>query len=219
MLKCYILTPFGGKPLSFEYQVSMQRMLAYFYSHQIPGTDSQAINYKVVEGANIAQNRDWLAHEAMKDPQMTHMLWVDSDMEFPHDMLHRLLLHNVDIVGANYPTRNQDVHSRKFTASGDGESADYQCITNDSVSGLERVSYMGFGALLTSRRVFEETFLNTKEPIWFFMGFDEKTFQHIGEDWIFCARVTAAGFYIYVDHDLSKEIGHVGSYVYTYKDM
>lgn len=223
MFKCIILTPFGGKHPEPEYEVSMQRMFAYFYSHPIEkdlklGEQiTQALNYKVIEGANIAQNRDILTQWAMKDIMMTHVLWLDSDMDFPHDLLHRLYIHNKPFVGVNYPSRNQDVNGRKFTAAID--DGRINVITNDNTTGLEEVDYIGFGAVLISRCVMESIQNINSRFTWFFCGYDDQTRQHVGEDWIFCARARSAGYKIYVDHDLSKEIGHVGKYIYTYKDM
>ena len=36
----------------------------------------------------------------------------------------------------------------------------------------------------------------------------------IGEDRMFCRALRAAGHEILIDHDLSKEIGHIGQYTY-----
>jgi hypothetical protein len=36
----------------------------------------------------------------------------------------------------------------------------------------------------------------------------------VGEDIVFCRALRAAGHTIYCDHDLSKEIGHIGQHTY-----
>jgi hypothetical protein len=38
-----------------------------------------------------------------------------------------------------------------------------------------------------------------------------------GEDWNMCEALEKAGVPIYVDHDLSKRIGHVGTFKYTHE--
>jgi hypothetical protein len=41
----------------------------------------------------------------------------------------------------------------------------------------------------------------------------------VGEDFYFFRSLRAAGFKIYVDHDLSAEVGHVGQRIYTAKNV
>jgi len=39
---------------------------------------------------------------------------------------------------------------------------------------------------------------------------------YIGEDVFFCNKARDAGFKIWIDHDVSKEIGHVGTFEYKH---
>jgi hypothetical protein len=41
----------------------------------------------------------------------------------------------------------------------------------------------------------------------------------IGEDIHFCIKAQDAGFEVYVDHDLSKAIGHIGTRTFGWKDI
>jgi hypothetical protein len=225
-VKCYILTPIGGVPVAAEYQVSIQRLFAYFYSHSLFPHSTQPITqqlqYRMAESSDIAQNRYQLAHMAWKDPEMTHILWIDADMQFPHDTLHRLINYNLPIVGANYPTRNATIEGlRNFTAM--DISGKYNLVTTEMSSGLEKCSMMGFGLLLIQRAVFEEfdrnaSYEGVKIP-WFSCGYSPAVGMNIGEDWNFCISAQAFGFDIFVDHDLSKEVGHVGKKIFTYADV
>jgi hypothetical protein len=43
---------------------------------------------------------------------------------------------------------------------------------------------------------------------------DKDTYQ--GEDWAFCAECERLGIPIYVDHALSRKVGHVGNLEYTH---
>jgi hypothetical protein len=36
----------------------------------------------------------------------------------------------------------------------------------------------------------------------------------MGEDWYFVKKLSEAGADIWIDHDLSRQIGHVGDFVY-----
>ena len=39
--------------------------------------------------------------------------------------------------------------------------------------------------------------------------------RYQGEDWAFCEACEKAGIPIFIDHDVSKLVGHVGNYEYT----
>ena len=41
----------------------------------------------------------------------------------------------------------------------------------------------------------------------------------LGEDIYFCIKASDAGYRTYVDHDLSKEIKHIGSYQYGWHNI
>lgn len=134
---------------------------------------------------------------------MTHLLWLDTDMSFPRTAAMQLMAHDVPVVGCNYLTRRQG--SRKFTAlREDGTTVE----TTERSTGLEAVGALGFGCLLM--RV--ESVSRLHRP-WFRHGLNEHL-GDVGEDIMFCRALRDAGHTIYLDHDLSKELGHVGTYTY-----
>lgn len=133
-----------------------------------------------------------------------YILWADSDHTFPRKSLLRLLSHDLDVVGVNYPRRAPPY---EFTASGlDGAAL-------RSGSGVEPVMTMGLGLCLVKASVFRKL----RRP-WFQVTVREDG-AVIGEDFHFFHSLRAAGFKIYVDHDLSAEVGHVGQHIYTAKNV
>jgi hypothetical protein len=52
------------------------------------------------------------------------------------------------------------------------------------------------------------------EKPWFPITWNEENGDYTGEDWNFCAICQENGIDIYIDHDLSKQIGHIGSLTY-----
>ena len=82
---------------------SVSNMIAKFagakYEH-----GEKSIELISVSGSMLAQVRTGLVLRAMK-AEATHMLFLDDDMEFPPDLLHRLLRHNKPVVGCNYSRR------------------------------------------------------------------------------------------------------------------
>lgn len=134
---------------------------------------------------------------------MSHLLWLDTDMSFPRSAAVQLYAHERAIVGCNYRTRRQG--SDKFTAlREDGSTVE----TLEHSRGLEEVGALGFGCVLMQLDV-----VSRLHRPWFRHGLNEQL-GDVGEDIMFCRALRQAGHAIHLDHDLSKEIGHVGTYTY-----
>lgn len=140
--------------------------------------------------------------EAARKQGATHVLWLDTDMSFPRTAAVQLFLHDQPIVGCNYRVRQP---SGLFTAQRDNQ----RIPTLETSTGLEEVEAMGFGVVLMRT----EIVLDVPRP-WFRHGLNAQG-GDIGEDIMFCRALREAGYPIYIDHDLSKEIGHVGQHTYA----
>lgn len=144
----------------------------------------------------------------------THIMFFDNDMTFPHDTIARLLAHKKPMVGANYSMRRRPCYPTSKSA--DGKSYVY---TDHMSTGLEECMAGGFGVVLIETGLFEAV----SRP-WFDGGEARSTFNTsnmagFGEDYFFCYKCrqeTGQGFW--VDHDLSKQVGHIGEHVYTFED-
>ena len=140
--------------------------------------------------------RENLLHEVIELWGATHVLWLDTDMTFPSDTALRLLQHDVDVVAANYDTRRAP---QRPTARRAG-----QCVYSHAATGLEPVDHVGMGVFLMKASVV----VGLPRPRFWYSTPTET------EDVYFCRLLRAAGHTIYIDHDLSKEVGHVGQHVY-----
>lgn len=129
------------------------------------------------------------------------MLWLDSDHLFPPATLERLLAHGLDVVGANYPRR---LPPHAPTAIGLDQQPCATTRAKADAGGVERVTSMGMGVLLTHASVFERL----GRP-WFGVR-DEGARGWTGEDGFFFERLLAEGVPVHVDHALSWEVGHIG---------
>jgi len=58
-----------------------------------------------------------------------------------------------------------------------------------------------------------EVFEKVSRP-WFAITWKPEIDDYEGEDWHFCAKAEKAGFGIYIDHQLSSQIGHWGDMKY-----
>jgi hypothetical protein len=131
----------------------------------------------------------------------THILWIDTDMTFPEDTAIRLAAHNKPIVAANCVMKTIPP---LCTAWRDGARVE----TTETSSGLAAVDWVGMAIMLMRTAVVADL----PRP-WFPHGTSEAG-RDVGEDVMFCRALRAAGHEILIDHDLSKEIGHIGSYTY-----
>ena len=182
-------------PASFAGDVA--QLYAYTREKGPWGTD---VTVGFVASTYIHVGREWFLEASLKQGA-THVLWLDTDMSFPRELAVLLALHEQPIVACNYRVRQA---SGLFTASRDGQ----RVATTEMSAGLEAVEYVGMGALLMRTDVVA----GLGRP-WFRHGLNELG-GDVGEDVMFCRGLTNAGHTIYIDHDLSKQVGHIGQHTY-----
>ena len=135
----------------------------------------------------------------------THIFWHDSDMVFPADALCRLLAHDKDIVGAFY-------NRRTWPYSTAGTLLDPSL--DISSGGLHEAAFLPGGLVLARTDVYQRL----SSP-WYFESHDPLCISNfdpdgtVSEDVNFCKKARRAGFKMWVDLDLTFEIGHVGEQV------
>jgi hypothetical protein len=154
------------------------------------------ITLAMMVGTFVHHARDKLLHDVVELWGATHILWLDADMVFPADAALRLLAHDVDVVAANYVTR---VPPSRPTARRDGER-----IASAEATGLEAVDHVGMGVFLMRTSIVRDL---PRPRFWYSTPTET-------EDVYFCNLLRKAGHTIYVDHDLSKDVGHVGLTTY-----
>lgn len=204
-----VCIPSSGQ-VKAKFAVSLAGLAGYFSTHPLtPDTRDQAMKIFLIESSLVADNREKLVARTL-ETDCTHVAFADDDMAFPPDMLHRLALHNLPIVGTNYPYRTP---GRGFTA---GNLAGRPLHTGPDSAGLEEVAWIGFGFALIAVEVFGRL----PRP-WFHHDWAphlEKDGGFTTEDVPFCNAARAAGYRIFVDHDASKHLIHVGTYDYQWSD-
>jgi len=139
------------------------------------------------EGFNTAENRTWLAAQAIKKGAK-YIFWADDDMIYEPDTIERLRAHDKDIVGAKYPNRR-----------GDGEVVEY----GDETGDLIRVKALGGGCVLTKA----EVFYKIPQP-WFWYKINEHGAVTMSHDWWFSERAREHGYEVWCDTTLKP--GHIG---------
>lgn len=161
-------------------------------------------------GTTLCSNRQELADVAVASGA-THLLFIDTDMVFPGESLNRLLAHEKPIVGCNYTSRRLPLRTTAATMNG-------KRMVSLGKEGLEKAAHIGLGMALIETKVFT----SMPKPH-FIVGWWQNTetggSNYISEDVSFCRKARAAGFDIWVDHDLSLEIGHVGEMIFTHEHL
>lgn len=158
--------------------------------------------YLLLHGSLVPKQREQLALDVLKT-DYTHILWLDTDMRFPPETLLHLLDREQRVVAANYVERRPPFRPVAFPKL---EKASTRLFTEPDDSGLVAVEAVGFGCVLMETDVLRQM----PEP-WFGVGWIPDTKEFVGEDVFFCCKARQYGETIWLDHDLSRSIEHVGS--------
>jgi hypothetical protein len=169
---------------------------------------NDAVSLKISEGTLIANQRAELTLDAMREG-CSHILFIDSDMRFPQDMISRLLAHDLDIVATNCARRRIPTGPTAQVYKPDGERELVWTMPDDT--GLKEVHSVGMGVMMIKANVFKAL----SEP-WYETPWRHDKRGYIGEDVFFCRKARDAGFKIWIDQDVSKEIGHIGMFEFKH---
>lgn len=187
-----------------ECTMSLMKLYGHFCTRFVATGQAEAM-FLTDLGTLLPDMRNALVKVA-KDQGATHILWIDSDMTFPPDTIERLLAHGEPIVGASYSQRKEPC---KPVAAKGG----VWVYTEEDSTGLEEVDFVGMGVMLVEARVYD--YLD--EP-WHMTAWSEKARHTIGEDVYFCRKARAVGAPTFIDHDLSKQVTHLGWKHYRVED-
>lgn len=179
--------------------------------HQLQQGDS--VKHYWQPGTVLAEARQDIAKTAIEDGA-EWLFWVDSDMTFPVDTIERLLSHGEPFVAANCSKRRRPIgptaKRRNALISGEMDAV----WPDKETTGLEKVDTVGLAVAVTHVALFKRLAVP-----WFSTPWVDSESKHVGEDVFFCARCAEAGVPIYVDHDLSWAVGHIGDYEFGMKDV
>jgi hypothetical protein len=156
-----------------------------------------------VKSSIVAQARN-SGVELARNFGADYIFFLDSDMLFPSTALFRLLLHRKDIVGATYTKR-----VAPFGILGT-QLAEQPAVLSGDLLEMQRIPT---GCLLIKMDVFEKL---SKPYFRFEVDADGAI---VGEDYVFCDRAREAGFRIWCDAVMSREIGHIGQAVHRLPEL
>ena len=155
----------------------------------------------------LSQARQMAFNKAL-DGGFTHWLSLDDDMQFPATLVDALLAHDKAVVTANYRRKNPTV------VSGVCMGLDGQLIDSTGKSGLEQIGWMGGGCFLANI----EKIKHIPRPH-FEVSWCEERQDYYDQDNYFSAKLRQNGVELWLDHDVSQHITHVGDYHYKFPEV
>jgi hypothetical protein len=171
--------------------------------------------------SNLVSGRQQRVNESIADMLergCTHTLFIDDDMVFSMDIVHKLLSESNKLtmegirklaIGVN-PCRKSPVdlyYTAKPLVSEDPD----EFLKSKGKSGVEEVSACGLGVFLIQTSILAEV-----APPHFGIDWVDAKQEHGGEDFFFIQKLRENGVRIYVDQDISQTIGHAGEFIYSY---
>ena len=213
-----------------EYMQSILHMTDYFRSEGI------AFELLLEPATVLHVMRSVMASKALRDEDITHLLFVDTDMGFPVDAVRKLIRSGKDVIGCACPFRTIPLHDTVSQSGGSFRKAISEILpyalkfppgtaTIDIAGGICEVTGIGTGLLLISKQALkimqDKGGLGTfaaRFPYsqWYsgetYFGFFEHVIvdgAYLGEDYSFCHRRTeSCGGKVYALVD--EEIMHIG---------
>jgi len=153
----------------------------------------------------LLTQRERLALEA-QSLGAEYMLWIDSDMVVPDTTAVRLMSHNEPVVAANYVKRQPPYKGVAYEIIGDWQNP----LAYEPQDSLVPVEGIGMGCMLMKTEILAKL----PRP-WFEFGWTKDSNDWLGEDMIFCQKMSDAGFVVKVDTQLSMETHHMGTYAFN----
>lgn len=179
----------------------MNALTAQAIGASIISAEGKVIDFILRQSCDIVSNRTYLVNAAI-EAGGTHILFVDCDMLFPHDIINTLLAHKKEIVGCDY-------NARTFPLKKVSEP-----FTERSETELYKAKHNGLGLTLIDLSIFKDPKfgigVDGKRSAWFNFGRDSQGSLAMGEDAWFSAVARDAGFDTWIDP--IPKIYHLGIY-------
>lgn len=202
-----IAIPTAGRvPMAFAY--SLAGLIGHVAAHRVRTLPEATIQLSmdVIESSNWIENREQAVMRAIEAGK-THIMWLDDDMSFEPTVLEVLLGRRQPIVVTNYLIKTENP---EFVAV--SEDGSRRIKTDEKTTGLEPVAYSGFGVSVFETRVFKDV----PQP-WFLPDWDAEGKKYTTEDNPCMRKIREAGHKIWLDHDASKLISHIGQRAWNWR--
>ena len=187
--------------------------------------DGEPVNIEfetlIVSSSLLPESRNRLVVEALHC-EADFMLWMDADHVFPPDALLKLLSRSKLVVGCNYARRFTPT-SPTASKYGSDDEAELVWTTKEKAEAgeVEEVAHLGLGFCLVDMRVYRlldaKAQERGKEHFWPLFEIPAKPdgIGCIGEDVSYFKLLREAGVKVFLDHEVSWEVGHISDALLT----
>ena len=208
--------------------VKINTMLSIFQTIQLLGKGGIEVGINTMKSPLIHQSRNYLS-SVFLTTDYTHLLFIDSDVEFQPDAVLRMLMAQKDIICTPYRAKNPDLNDHTYTV----KFPDPKAIPM-LPGGLVEIDAGPTGLMLIHRRVFEKIIKNrpdlkiknsanqalkeTEKSHSFYYNFFDFAFEDgytWGEDVSFCKLARKEGFKLYANTE--SITAHRGEYAWVGK--
>ena len=192
------------------YLHSLLNLFPYAVQNGMPFTLETLPNCSLISlGRSIMLNR------ALKDPNWTHILWIDADLRFEPQYIHSMLIDDQDIIGGFYPKKGLPIDFASSPAPG-GEDTEHLFETTFVATGFMMIKREVVNAMVEHYR--EELgfyYQGTEDAVHLFHPIIDEDLNKLflTEDYAFCKRARDIGFKCYMSKRF--ELPHIGVFEYS----
>lgn len=184
-------------------QTLLSLLKMFLFCARKPLDSESAVTYRFWSDSILLRGRHALVELALQ-AGASHILWIDSDMVFPEDTLHRLAVMRKPVAAANC-LRRMDPYT--WTAVDENGKE----IISSGRSGVQKVCKVGFGVTLMDLEIFRRSDPPFFQFEWITDDPVTKRGHYRGEDFYLFEKLRKEqDIYPFIDHDLSQEVGHIG---------
>jgi len=196
-----------------DFGFSFSRMCIYICQTLFEEGQSREVVFIDKRSSNLPRSRQECIEDALLQ-ECTHLMFLDTDQVFPMDTAHRLMKWKKPIVACNIPLKVYPSFPTARAKSGSPFGMPIYSNYKGAPNGIEKVWRIGSGVMMIDLSIMK----SIPKP-WFELRYSDKHQQFVGEDWYFVGKAEEAGFETYCDHELSRFVGHVGSFQYTHSHI
>ena len=208
--------------------VKINTMLSIFQLVQQLGKSGVEVGINTMKSPLIHQARNYLT-SVFLTTEYTHLLFIDSDVQFQPEAILRMLVAKKDIVCTPYRVKNEQVDKSVYTVKVPDPK-----VVPILPGGLVEIEAGPTGIMLIDRKVFEKIIKNrpdlkiknrvnqgskdTDKSHSFYYNFFDFAFEDgytWGEDVSFCKLARKNGFKLYANTE--SPTGHQGEYTWVGK--
>ena len=194
-----------------DFGISLTQMCVYMSSTLFEHAEEREIVVNDKRTSMIATSREECLQDAVAR-ECTHALFIDCDQAFPPDTAHQLMRWRKPVVAANIAVKA--IPSFPNSRAKGPTPFGVPVTTDPWKRGLEQVWRVGTGIMLIDCAILPKLGHGLFGSPWI-----AEVGRYQGEDWTFCQKCEEAGIPIFVDHDLSRSVTHVGNFAYGHQHI